>query len=215
MSHPRSDNGTNFIRAKRVLKEAFAALNQERIQGDLSQVGILWSFKWSFDPPAGSHHGDVWELMIRLVRRVLSSVLCQQMLDDDRSHTVLCEVGAILNEWPVTMLSDEPSDLESLTPNPLLLLEGKPALPVREKTMETMASQIFFLEEMDMGVLALASREAKVAPEEEEFDSWRYCGDHGLFNFSWFLASWQSSGGFSRRTRAFVLCKITDQIQHH
>lgn len=32
-----------------------------------------------------------------------------------------------------------------------------------------------FLEEVDMGVVALASREPKVAPEEEDIDSWRYC----------------------------------------
>lgn len=66
-----SDNGTNFIGAQREMKEAVAALNKDRIQGALSQVGI----RWCFNPPAGSHHGDVWEQMIRLVRRVLSSVL--------------------------------------------------------------------------------------------------------------------------------------------
>lgn len=67
--------------------------------------------------------------MIRLIRRVLSSVLRQQTLDDDALHTALCEVEAILNDRPVTQLSDDPCDLETLTPNHLLLLKGKPALP--------------------------------------------------------------------------------------
>lgn len=107
----RSDNGTNFVGAERELKEALAALNQDRIQGVLAQVGI----RWRFNPPAGSHHGGVWERMIRLVRRVLSSVLCQQRLDDDGLQTVFCEVEAILNDRPITKLSEDPNDLEPPT----------------------------------------------------------------------------------------------------
>lgn len=48
-----SDNGTNFSGAERELREAVAALNHTHIQKNLSQVGI----NWSFNPPAGSHHG--------------------------------------------------------------------------------------------------------------------------------------------------------------
>ena len=123
--HIRSDNGTNFVGAERELREAVGELNHERIQGALISAGV----KWSFNPPAGSHHGGVWERMIRMVRRVLSSVLHQQTLDDDGLHTVMCEVEAILNDRPITQLSDDPNDLEALTPNHLLLLKGKPALP--------------------------------------------------------------------------------------
>ena len=121
----RSDNGTNFIGAKRELREAVGELNHERIQGALISAGV----EWSFNPPAGSHHGGVWERIIRIVRRVLNSVLHQQTLDDDGLHTVMCEVEAILNDRPITKLSDDPNDLEALTPNHLLLLKGKPALP--------------------------------------------------------------------------------------
>ena len=119
-----SDNGTNFIGADRAGGEALTALNQDRIQGALSHAGI----QQNFNPPAGSHHGGVWERMIHLVRRVLSSVLHQQKLDDDGLHTVFCEVEAILNDRPITKLMDA-NDLEPLTPNHLLLLRGKPALP--------------------------------------------------------------------------------------
>lgn len=89
VEHLRSDNGNNFIGADRELKEALANLNQDKIQGVLSQAGI----RWSFNPPAGSHHGSVWERMIRLVRKVLSSVLRQQRLDDNGLHSVLRSGG--------------------------------------------------------------------------------------------------------------------------
>lgn len=125
ITHLVSDNGTNFIGADKELKETLSALNHQQIERVLSPLGI----RRSFNPPAGSHHGGVWERMIRLIRRVLSSVLRQQTLDDDGLHTVVCEAEAILNDRPLTKLSDDPSDLEPLTPNHLLLLKGKPALP--------------------------------------------------------------------------------------
>lgn len=44
-------------------------------------------------------------------------------------QTLLCEVEAILNDRPITKVSNDPNDLEPLTPNHILLLKGKPALP--------------------------------------------------------------------------------------
>ena len=41
----------------------------------------------------------------------------------------LCEVEAIVNGRPITKLSDDPRDLEPLTPNHLLLLRSGPATP--------------------------------------------------------------------------------------
>lgn len=125
VQHLWSDNGTNFVGTERELKEALAKLDQEAIAGHLVQAGV----NWTFNPPAGSHFGGVWERMIRLVRRVLSSVLRHQTLDDDGLTTVLCEAEAILNDRPITKLSDDPNDLEPLTPNHLLLLRGKPSIP--------------------------------------------------------------------------------------
>ena len=126
VSHLRSDNGTNFVSAERELREALASLNPDRIERALSKRGI----KWSFNPPAGSHHGGAWERMIRMIRKILCSVLRQQTLDDEGFHTVLCEAEAMLNDRPITRLSEDPNDLEALTPNHLLLLKGKPVLPL-------------------------------------------------------------------------------------
>lgn len=87
--------------------------------------------KWHFNPPAGSHHGGVWERLIRMVRNVLRSVLSQQVLDDEGLQTLICEVEAILNDRPITKHSKDPMYLEALTPNHLLLLKTKPILPPR------------------------------------------------------------------------------------
>ncbi|KAI5085117.1 hypothetical protein C0J45_1086, partial [Silurus meridionalis] len=116
---------SNFIGTERELRESLLALNQARIEGMLRQRGI----KWSFNPPAGSHFGGVWERVICMVRRILSAVLRQQRLDDDGLHTVMCEAKAILNDRPITKLSDDPNDFEPLTPNHILLMKGNPSLP--------------------------------------------------------------------------------------
>lgn len=121
----RSDNGTNFVGAQRELKEAIEGWNQGQIHNSLLQKGI----NWIFHPPAGSHHGGVWERLIRSIRKVLNSTLNMQNLDEEGLQTVLCEAEAILNSRPITKASTDPNDLEALTPNHLLLLKTMPSLP--------------------------------------------------------------------------------------
>ncbi|CAI5660401.1 unnamed protein product [Oreochromis niloticus] len=115
----------NFVGGVRELKEAVEGWNQIQTHEMLLQKGI----KWIFNPPAGSHHGGVWERLIRSVRKVLNSVLKMQNLDDEGLCTVLCEAEAIVNSRPITKASTDPNDLEALTPNHLLLLKTKPLMP--------------------------------------------------------------------------------------
>lgn len=121
----RSDNGTNFVGAERELKRAMQDWNNSQIENTLIQSGI----QWIFNPPTGSHHGDVWEQMIRSVRKILNVTLRLQKLDEESLHTLMCEAEAILNSRPITKASNDPNDLEALTPNHLLLLKSKPSLP--------------------------------------------------------------------------------------
>lgn len=125
VAHFRSDNGTNFTGAEKELKRAIADLNHRSIEKALIHDNI----KWTFNPPAASHHGGAWESMIRLVRKVLVSVLHLQTLTDETLVTVLCEAEAILNDRPITRVSEDPNDLEPLTPNHLLTLKRIPVLP--------------------------------------------------------------------------------------
>lgn len=121
----RSDNGTNLVAAEHEIRLAMKGWNQSQISEALLQRGVTWIF----NPPAGSHHGGIWERQIRTVRKVLTNLLKLQLLDDECLQTLLCEVEAVINSRPLTKLSDDVDDLEPLTPNQLLLLKGKPALP--------------------------------------------------------------------------------------
>ena len=121
----RSDNGGNFVKGDKDLKEAVKSWNHDQLHGYLLNHEI----KWIFNPPAGSHHGGVWERCIRTVRKVMKGLLSEQTLDDEGLSTLMCEVENIVNGRPLTKVSDDPRDLEALTPNHLLLLRGGPSLP--------------------------------------------------------------------------------------
>lgn len=71
------------------------------------------------------------EKLIRLVKKILASILKEQAPDDEALQTALCKVEAIINDRPLTMVTNDPNDLEPLTPNHLLLLRSKPVMPPR------------------------------------------------------------------------------------
>lgn len=49
----RSDNGSNFVRGEKELREAIQDWNQQKIHDFLLAKNI----EWVFNPPTGSHHG--------------------------------------------------------------------------------------------------------------------------------------------------------------
>ena len=99
--------------------------NQAKIHEELLQKGI----QWYFNPPGASHHGGAWERMIRSTRKILGSLVKEQTLDDESLQTLICEAESIINGRPLTAISDDPKDLEPLTPNHLLLLRQEASLP--------------------------------------------------------------------------------------
>ena len=121
-----SDNGTNFTGAERELRECLKKWQQSTIHDTLCQQGV----EWKFSPPAASHQGGVWERMIRSIRKIMRSLVGDKLLDDESLYTFLLEVERILNNRPLTPVSDDPRDLNSLTPNMLLLGKVDSSLPI-------------------------------------------------------------------------------------
>ena len=123
----RSDNGTKFTSGEKELREAINNWNQDKIHGHLLHKHITSTFM--INPPYGSHYGGVWERRIRSIRGILRVLLKEQVVDDERLHTILCEVEALLNGRPITKVSDDPRDLHALSPNHLLLTQSNQPLP--------------------------------------------------------------------------------------
>ena len=122
-----SDNGTNFIGGERELRETIQAWKNEPISDFLLEKGI----SWSFNPPGASHYGGTWERLIKSICKHLKSVCNEQIHTDESLSTLMYEIESILNSRPLTTVSNDPYDLELLTPNHLLLLKPNELLPPR------------------------------------------------------------------------------------
>ena len=65
--------------------------------------------------------GGVWERQIRSIRRVLATVMTEQVPTNETLTTFLVMAEGIINNRPMTPTSSDPNDLEPLTPNHLLI----------------------------------------------------------------------------------------------
>ncbi len=126
--HIRSDQGSNFIGAKNELRAALKELDHDKIQRFLAGTQC----EFVFNAPSSSHAGGVWERQIRTVRSILNVTLkiSAGRLDDASLRTFLYEAMAIVNSRPLTVTGvNDPTGMEPLTPNHLLTMKSKEALP--------------------------------------------------------------------------------------
>lgn len=100
----RSDQGSNFVGARRELREALEEFDHDRIRAELLKNNCDW-FSFRMNVPAASHIGGIWERQIRTVRNVMSALLESNgtQLDDEAFRTLLCEVEAIVNSRPLSV----------------------------------------------------------------------------------------------------------------
>ena len=67
--------------------------------------------------------------MVRSCKKAMMAIVGNRTLTDDVLFTTMCLVEQILNSRPLTSVSDDPEDLEALTPNHFLLGRANPAIP--------------------------------------------------------------------------------------
>ena len=124
--HVFSDNGSNFVGAERELRDGIRRCTTHPVLSKLSRKGV----NWHFNPPGASHHGGIWERLIRSFRRIFTAVTRSTPLDDQALITFAAEVEAILNDRPLTPVSAYSKDLNALTPNALLKGSIDASLPL-------------------------------------------------------------------------------------
>ena len=121
-----SDNGANFVGAGRELRDAQAQWRLQQIEKRLQQDNI----KWVFQLPAAPHMSGVWERLVKMAKRHLSALIGSRLVSDFELRTLFTEVEGIMNSRPITPVSSDPQDLETLTPNHLLLQRKVSHLPL-------------------------------------------------------------------------------------
>ena len=65
--------------------------------------------------------GGIWERIIRTVKNVMFSMIKNTVLTDFQLMTIFTEIEAIVTSRPLPYVSDNPDNIEPLTPNHLLL----------------------------------------------------------------------------------------------
>lgn len=127
-----SDNGTNFVGANNKLLELFRLLrdpvHRERITTELADNGI----QWHFNPPSAPHFGGLWEAAVRSAKTHLLKVIGESIISSEDFSTLLAQVESCLNSRPLVPMSDDPDDLEPLTPAHFLVGSSLQALPDTE-----------------------------------------------------------------------------------
>lgn len=116
------DNATNFVGAKSEMEKASKSW-RDHVTSALVDHEVTAHMKWKFSPPTASHMNGVWERLIRSVRNVMRAVLGNNnsRMKLETLRTVFAEAVVILNNRPLYARSDDPKDLEPITPNHLLL----------------------------------------------------------------------------------------------
>lgn len=123
-----SDCGTNFVGADAQLRTLFRAISPEaqRIANGVGNKGI----RWHFNPPAAPHFGGIWEAVVKSVKHHLRRMIGEATLTFEEMSTLLTQVEACLNSRPLQALSDDPNDLNALTPGHFII--GEPICCVPE-----------------------------------------------------------------------------------
>lgn len=122
-----SDNATNFTRANKELQNLYRFLNVNHsiITRDLANSGI----EWKFIPPRSPNFGGIWEAHIKSIKRHLLKTVGNTVLTIEEFYTLIVQIEAVVNSRPISPLSNDPTDLNPLTPAHFLIGRSLVAAP--------------------------------------------------------------------------------------
>lgn len=103
-----TDNGTNFVGTVNLL----GRLDWNKIQNETQQYRI----QWIFIPPASPWWVGFWERLVRSMKEYLRKLLGHNKLTKVELDTALNFVESLLNDRPLTYITEDQNDLIPLSP---------------------------------------------------------------------------------------------------
>lgn len=128
-----SDCGTNLKGADSELKNLFSKVSKEL--GNLATILAKDGTQWKFNLPSAPHFGGKWEAGVKSVKYHLKRIIGDTLLTYEEMSTLLTQIEAVLNSRPLSSLSDDPEDLNALTPGHFLIGNAPAIMP--EPSLET------------------------------------------------------------------------------
>ena len=110
-----SDRGTNLVGADAILRREWNSW-RETVAPELHKKNL----EWTFIPAGTPHYGGLWERVVGLFKKHITSATRGDILHVDTFNTIVVEIEGILNRRPLTPISDDPNDTECLTPAHIL-----------------------------------------------------------------------------------------------
>ncbi|XP_021966107.1 uncharacterized protein LOC110861310 [Folsomia candida] len=133
-----SDNGRNFVGAVNL----FSSINWDEIEEKSREKRIVWKF----NPPTAAWWGGWWEKLIGLMKGLLKRMLGQARVNHEELMTCIIQVENVLNNRPLTVVTEDPQDLKALTPSMFLLENKNGVSPEMEQvSMEGLNKRLKFL----------------------------------------------------------------------
>ncbi|GFU34518.1 hypothetical protein TNCV_1992551 [Trichonephila clavipes] len=211
--HIYSDNGTNFVGARRKLDEIrklwLSLPTNEAISYYLSKSSI----DWHFIPPSSPHFGGIWESGIRSVKFHLKRVLGETILTFEELTTLLTQIEGLLNSRPLSYVND--SDIECIsTLTPSHFLTGDVLLSVPEELPSTSnhRDRWELLQNIKRGFWKKWSSEfiSSLQPRKKLQDAQPNLKEDDIVlikgRSSWYMANGSSSSSASRQRRTGSCC---------
>ncbi|XP_070075756.1 uncharacterized protein [Drosophila takahashii] len=121
-----SDNGTNFIGAKRSLDEMQELLSSQTHKDTVSSTLADDGIQWLLIPPRAPHWGGKWESAVRCVKLHLRRITGNSTLTFEQMRTLLAQISAVINSRPLCHTPDTETNYLS----PAHFLIGRPLTTV-------------------------------------------------------------------------------------
>ncbi|XP_075261511.1 uncharacterized protein LOC142353149 [Convolutriloba macropyga] len=105
-----SDNALYFTSTAKTFEESSFTTTEIQKYAESKKIA------WKFIPPGAPHFGGTWERLIGMSKRLFFNIAGSRKLQEDSFSTLICQVEALLNSRPLTSVSSDIRDVESLTP---------------------------------------------------------------------------------------------------
>ncbi|GBN24424.1 hypothetical protein AVEN_39034-1 [Araneus ventricosus] len=135
-----SDNAKNFVGASTELKKLYKMVSHPN--ETLANFLLSENIEWKFIPPRSPNFGGLWETGVKSFKHHLKRVVGNAHLTLEEFLTIILEIESVLNSRPLTPLSTEFDNFETLSPGHFLI--GRPLTSTAEPDLLNITENILF-----------------------------------------------------------------------